>query len=393
MKKFFLWVLAIIAVSIFAAHRWAAPAKPDAFYVYVYTGQLSQRGRLLRTEPFTRGVPAGAKGYRILYGTARANGTIVPASALVVVPDASATQPRDMIAWAHGTTGIVAGCAPSLFEKPFHGMPAMPEAIAAGWAVVAPDYVGLGTQGGLGGHAYLVGEEAANAVADALRAARQIQGVSLSTRYLTWGHSQGGNTALWMGMRGAALAPELSQLGVAALAPASDLKGLMRDSRTSASGKIVSAYTIRAYGAAYPDIYVASYYKPWKKLLLDDIASRCVGDLRSLFSVAETFLLPGDVFTRDPLEGPLGERLAQNSPLGPFSVPVLLTQGTTDDLVLPSVQDGYVKARCGEGAVIDYRRIDGRDHMSLVLEQEPLAEMLMQWSRERFDSKPAAGSC
>ena len=390
MKKFFLWSLVILAVAVFAAHRWAAPAKPDAFYNYVYTGQLSQRGRLLRTEAFTRGVPAGAKGYRILYGTARTNGTIVPASALVLVPETSTTQPRDMIAWAHGTTGIVAGCAPSLFEEPFHGMPALPEAIAAGWAVVAPDYVGLGTPGG---HAYLVGEEAANAVADALRAARAIQGVSLSTRYLTWGHSQGGNTALWMGMRGAALAPELSQLGVAALAPVSDLKGLMRENRNSPSGKIVSAYAIRAYGAAYPDIYVASYYKPWKKLLLDDIAGRCVGDTRSLFSVAETYLLPGDVFTRDPLEGPLGERLAQNSPSGTFSVPVLLTQGTIDELVLPSVQDGYVKARCGQGALIDYRRIDDRDHMSLVLEQEPLTEMLMQWSRDRFDGKPAVAGC
>lgn len=390
MKKFILWVLAIIAVGVFAAHRWAAPAKPDAFYTYVYTGQLSQRGKLLRTEAFTRGVPVGAKGYRILYGTARANGTIVPASALVLVPDGNAPQPRDMITWAHGTTGIMAGCAPSLFEKPFHGMPALPEAIAAGWAVVAPDYVGLGTPGG---HAYLVGEEAANAMADALRAARAIESVNLSTRYLTWGHSQGGNTALWMGVRGAALAPELSQLGVAALAPASDLKGLMRESRTSRFGKIVSAYAIRAYGAAYPDIYVASYYKPWKKLLLDDIAGRCVGDIRSLFSVAETFLLPGDVFTRDPLEGPLGERLAQNSPLGPFPVPVLLTQGTIDDLVLPSIQDGYVKARCGEGAVIDYRRIDGRDHMSLVLEQEPLTEMLMQWSKDRFEGKLAAAGC
>jgi alpha-beta hydrolase superfamily lysophospholipase len=390
MKKFFLWVLAIVAVAVFAAHRWAAPATPDAFYTYVYTGQLSTRGKLLRTEPFTRGIPAGAKGYRILYGTVRADGTIVPASALVLVPEASGPGPHDMIAWAHGTTGIVAGCAPSLFEKPFHGMPALPEAISAGWAVVAPDYVGLGTPGG---HAYLVGEEAANAVADALRAARQIEGLALSARYLTWGHSQGGNTALWMGMRGAELAPELSQLGVAALAPASDLKGLVGASRTSPFGKIVSAYAIAAYGAAYPDIDVAGYRKPWIKLLLDDIAGRCVGDIRALFSVAETFLLPGDVFARDPLQGPFGERMLQNSPMGPFPVPVLLAQGAIDDLVLPSIQEAYVKARCGEGAPLDYKRIEGRDHMSLVLEAEPLTGMLMQWSRDRFAGKPAVAGC
>jgi alpha-beta hydrolase superfamily lysophospholipase len=390
MKKFILWSVAILAAGLIAAHFWARPATPDAFYTYVYTGQLAQRGKLLRIEPFTRGVPPGAVGNRILYGTARADDTIVPASAIVVVPDGTAPRPRDMIAWAHGTTGIVAGCAPSLFDRPFHGMPALAESVAAGWAVVAPDYVGLGTPGG---HAYLVGEEAANAMADALRAARQIEGVELSARYLTWGHSQGGNTALWMGQRAAALAPELTQLGVAALAPASDLKSLVRESRTSPFGKIVSAYVIKAYGSAYPDVDVESYRKPWTKLLLDDIAGRCVGDIRSLFSVAEAFLLPHDIFAGDPLQGPLGEHLSQNSPLGPFAVPILLMQGTGDDLVLPAVQDDYVKARCGEGAPMDYRKLEGLDHMSLVLGDTLLAGMLMQWSRDRFDGKPASPNC
>jgi alpha-beta hydrolase superfamily lysophospholipase len=390
MKKVILWAIVAIAAAVFALHRWAAPAAPDDFYNYVYTGQLAARGKLLRAEPFARGVPDNAVGWRILYGTARADGTVVPASAVVLVPVAGTPGPRDIIAWAHGTTGIVAGCAPSLFERPFHGMPALPQVVAAGWAVVAPDYAGLGTPGG---HAYLVGEEAANAVADGLKAARQIEGANLSTRYLTWGHSQGGNTALWMGMRGSALAPELSQLGVAALAPASDLKGLVREARTSAFGKIVSAYVLKAYGAAYPDIDAAGYRKPWTKWLLEDIASRCVGDLRSLFSVAETFLLPDDVFARDPLQGAMGERLAQNSPPGPFAVPVLLAQGKTDDLVLPAVQDGYVKARCAEGMVMDYREIDDRDHMSLVLQEKPLTELLMQWSKDRFDGKSAAAAC
>lgn len=390
MKKFFLWSLAVIAVGVFAAHRWAAPATPDAFYNYVYTGQLAERGKLLRTESFTRGVPAGAVGYRILYATARANGAIVPASALVVVPEGSAPQPRDVIAWAHGTTGIVAGCAPSLFERQFHEMPDLPQAIGQGWAIVAADYQGLGTPGG---HAYLMGEEAAFAVADALLAARAIKGVSLSDRYVTWGISQGGNTALWMGQRAAALAPELTQLGVAALAPASDLKSLVREARTSPFGKIVSAYAIAAYSAAYPGMEAAGYVKPWTRFLLSDIASRCAGDKRTLFSLAETYLLPADVFARNPLEGPMGEHLAQNTPLGPFPVPVLLAQGTADDLVLPPIQDAYVKARCAEGAAIDYRKYEGRSHVTLTAAGSPLVPDLLRWSRERFEGKPAAPNC
>lgn len=390
MKKFFLWSLVIIAAALLAAHRWAAPATPDSFYNYVYTGQLAERGKLLRTETFTRGIPPGAVGFRILYSTARANGVIVPASALVLAPGAGAPQPRDMIAWAHGTTGIVAGCAPTLLERQFHEMPDLPQAISRGWAIVAADYQGLGTSGG---HAYLMGEEAALAVADALRAARQIKGVSLSNRYVTWGISQGGNTALWMGQRAAALAPEFSQLGVAALAPASDLKSLVREARTSPFGKIVSAYAIAAYSAVYPDMDAAGYVKPWTRFLLSDIASRCVGDKRTLFSLAETYLLPADVFARDPLEGPMGEHLAQNTPLGPFPVPVLLAQGTIDDLVLPPIQDAYVKARCAGGAAIDYRKYEGRSHVTLTAAGSPLMADLLQWSSERFDRKPAASNC
>ena len=65
--------------------------------------------------------------------------------------------PLDAIGWAHGTKGIARGCAPSV-EGPFVDVPAVPELIAAGWAYVATDYVGLGTDGG---HAYLVGDDAA----------------------------------------------------------------------------------------------------------------------------------------------------------------------------------------------------------------------------------------
>lgn len=49
----------------------------------------------------------------------------------------------------------------------FANVPAMNEAIEAGWVIVATDYPGLGTSGG---HAYLVGEDAARAVLDSVRA-------------------------------------------------------------------------------------------------------------------------------------------------------------------------------------------------------------------------------
>jgi len=228
-------------------------------------------GMLLRSEPFTRAVPEGGRAWRILYVTTR-SGKFATASAIVVVPTQPTGNPLAVIAWAHGTTGIAAGCAPSLLSKPFDNVPDFPAVVRAGWAYVGTDYPGLGTGGG---HSYLVGEDAAAAVLDSVRAARQLQDANLSDRVVVWGHSQGGNSALWTGMRASALALELTILGVAALAPASDLKGLVESSKGSLFGKIVSSYLIHAYAQAYPDVKIEGYVGGMSQFLASDIAKPC----------------------------------------------------------------------------------------------------------------------
>jgi alpha-beta hydrolase superfamily lysophospholipase len=376
--------------ALLALVWWAArPATPDAFYTW--TGDVpASPGTLLRTAPFTLDLPEGARGWLILYTTTRADGTPAVASAVVTASATAAAEPRPVIAWAHGTTGIEPGCAPSIV-KPFANVPALPAIIEAGWVYVATDYPGLGTSGG---HAYLAGEGAANAVLDAVRAARSIPEIDLDNRTVVWGHSQGGNTALWTGQRAQAYAPDVPIAGIAALAPASDLRGLVDASRTSMFGKIVSSYLVAAYGAAYPEVASGGYVHEGARKVTDDIAARCVGGWPTLVSAAAAWLLPEDgIFARDPLEGPLGARLAENTPAGPFAVPVLIAQGESDDLVLPKVQQRYVESRCATGQAIDYRTYPGRDHISLVAGDSSLGAELITWSRERFEGKPALGAC
>src|SRR5437867_1005526 len=84
-RKIARWTLALTAiVAAGIAALWAAsrPAQPDAFY-----DPPAQRpgdpGALLRSEPYTKDLPAGARGWRILYTTKRANSPAV-ASAIVV---------------------------------------------------------------------------------------------------------------------------------------------------------------------------------------------------------------------------------------------------------------------------------------------------------------------
>jgi acetyl esterase/lipase len=330
-----------------------------------------------------------ATGWRILYMTSR-EGTSVLASAVVVVPDHASTNPP-VIAWAHGTTGITEGCAPSLLEGPFDNVPDINAVAREGWVYVGTDYPGLGTGGG---HTYLVGPDAARAVLDAVRAARQLRNHDIGDRIVVWGHSQGGNSALWTGSLAADYAPELNLAGVAALAPATDLKGLLQVSRGSVFGKIVSAYVITAYSATYPDVKIGDYVDNVPGFVIADISHRCVAGYQTLFSAFEALLLPSTgIFKLDPTTGPLGARLKENTPEGSIAVPVLIAQGEADDLVVPEVQRRYVDKRCAAGQQLDYRTYRGRDHISIVAPDSPLIPELIQWTRERFEEKPAEAAC
>lgn len=380
----------VVLLVIVATVAWIAtrPATPDAFYTHALP-QDAALGTLIKSEPFTKGVPAGAKGWRILYITTR-GGKRALASAVVVLPEAPSTA-RPVIAWAHGTTGIVDGCVPSVLDKPFDNVPDIGAVVREGWAYVGTDYPGLGTGGG---HAYLVGADAARAVLDSVRAARQLKETNLGDRIVVWGHSQGGNSAIWTGMQAIEFSPELQVIGVAALAPASDLKGLVQASKSGMFGKIVSSYVITAYAQAFPDVKVEDYVGLVPRVIAGDMAKRCVAGYQTLFSVLETTLLPAEgIFRKDPTSGPLGTRLGENTPTNIVPSPLLIAQGEIDDLVLPEVQKRYVEARCSAGQRMDFRIYPGRDHVSVVAPDSPLAPELIQWTRDRFEGKPAKNTC
>jgi pimeloyl-ACP methyl ester carboxylesterase len=146
-----------------------------------------------------------------------------------------------VISWAHGTVGSADKCAPSMDSDDL-GPPAdsglgllrkinkaphklLNAFLRAGWAVAMTDYEGLGTYGN---HPYLLGESEGRGILDIVPAVAQLatKDRPISDQYGIVGHSQGGQAALF----GAHLAgtDEYARsgglIGVAALAPASNLK-------------------------------------------------------------------------------------------------------------------------------------------------------------------------
>src|SRR5262249_43163061 len=136
---------------------------PDAFYDWA--SDLSrQRGVLLRSEPLKDVIlPAGMRGWRILYATTVNESTPATAVATVFAQADPPAGPRPVIIWEHATTGLLQKCMPSLVSLPTKGIPWCNRIVMAGWVVVATDY-SFAEKGGP--HPYLIGEGEARAALD-----------------------------------------------------------------------------------------------------------------------------------------------------------------------------------------------------------------------------------
>jgi dipeptidyl aminopeptidase/acylaminoacyl peptidase len=148
---------------------------------------------LLRKEPFAGySLPKGATAVRIIYHSLDATGGDVATSAAVLIP-AGTPPPQGwpVIAWAHGTSGVARLCAPSAMKDVYYGDEGLMPMVAAGFAVVATDYHGLGTEGV---HQYVNKTAQARDVVYSIPAARAAV-PSLGAKWVADGHSQGGLAA------------------------------------------------------------------------------------------------------------------------------------------------------------------------------------------------------
>lgn len=99
----------------------------------------------------------------------------------------------------------------------------------------------------------LVGETTGNAMLDAVRAAESLTETGASTDVVMWGHSQGGQAALFAAQLAPTYAPELTVKAVATAAPAADLTALMGDHLTDVSGVTIGSYAFTAFSEVDAD--------------------------------------------------------------------------------------------------------------------------------------------
>jgi len=361
---------------------------PDAFYDPP-SNVSRQPGALLRSEPVKDVIlPAGVRGWRILYATTVDDNTPATAVATVFASTDSSAGPRPVIAWEHATTGLLQKCMPSLLSAASKGIPERNRILMAGWVVVATDY-SFAERGGP--HPYLIGEAEARAALDSVRAAGQISELTLDQRVVVWGYSQGGHAALWTGIIAQRYAPELEVRGVAAIAPAANLKKIL--DMNVEMNKLFGPYLAESYSRFYPGITFEQAVRPEALDAARQIVNLCdflPRELERIKELAATFEGPALATSSNKA---LQARLEQNTPDGLIQAPVLIAQGLSDNVVQPSASDAYVDERCAAGQQLEYWTFAGRDHLTIILPGTPLEEPLIKWTTARFANEPQPTGC
>lgn len=346
----------------------------DAFYEQPADAATGDPGTIVKTDPLL-GAPLAARAWRIMYRTTTAAGEPVVATGVLVVPLLPAPpEGRTVVSWGHPTTGAARDCAPSYAFDPFSLIEGLRALLDRGYAVVATDYVGMGTDGP---DSYLVGITGGNAVLDAVRAARAVPEARASDRVILWGHSQGGQAVLFAAEQAPQYAPELQIQAVAAAAPAANLTDLMSAHLDDISGVTIGSYAFTAFSETYPDAPLESILTPAALKTVPQMNELCLlSNIDELHAIGQP--LVGDFTIADPTTtAPWSDLLAENSAgATAFDAPLFLAQGLKDELVVPKDTAAFAEHEAGLGIRVTYQEIPFATHGTVALLAIP---GLMQW--------------
>ncbi len=381
---------ALVALgATFAPAIHAAHADP-AFYEASSEAVMGAPGTIVHIESM-HGAPLGASAYRLLYRSTDPSNRPIVVSGIVVIPAGVPPQDgRPIVAWAHPTTGVVSRCAPSQARFVFQTMMGLRDMVRRGYIVVATDYPGLGTPGP---HPYLVGDSEGRAVLDAVRAVRNLPQASAGDRYAVWGHSQGGQAALFAGAMAQTYAPELKLVGVAVASPATDLQTLLRDDADTDGGRNITAMTLWSWSQVF-HLPLNNVIAPDAMPAVDALSNECIESpidmlerARSQRPLREQFLSVDDITRVEPWHSLL---LANIPGTLPLDVPIFVAQGDADHLVLPSVTQAYVQRLCRAGDKVQYLSMPGVAHGWAGADS---ALPAVAWMADRFAGEAAPDSC
>ncbi|MFF2393986.1 lipase family protein [Nocardia sp. NPDC058114] len=335
-------------------------------------------GSLISVQAEPAGWHGLDRGSSVEYWMTDSAGVQRPASGAMFLPEGDAPVGGwPILAYDHGTSGSGPGCGGQADPEtaPFQQQRGgedrlLKRFVDQGFAVVAPDYLGLG-RFDTGPHPYLEVRSEATATIDLVRAARAANH-DLSRTWSVLGVSQGGHAALSAAHVQAEYAPELDFRGVAAIDPASDVEKIlpfvspttpMVPGLSSATTSFIVSI-LAGLRATDPALGIDSYLTPRGKEIVDAAGSQCLDEiLASTKGVTSADLLARPLA---PLRDPLAAYMML--PTSGYDAPILLSMNVAD-MVVPSPLHAALVAQFAANGVDQQVVLGNGQHGSVSPEQ------------------------
>ena len=348
----------------------------------------NRRGQIIRQSNFdkldSRLLENSEQAARTVYASVSAvDGSAVDVSGAFFLPHG---QPPaggwPVVSLAHGTTGIGKNCGLSSRPDLRGYADLVTSLLSSGFAVAATDYQGLGAEGV---HPYLEPRTAAFNVIDAMRAIMRIY-PSVSSRWISFGISQGGQASWAADELNGFYGGGLNLLGAVALSPAADIVGLADLAYTdSLSTDQLSAFPLVIMGLArYDTNIVLSHYLRGSATATSFVTCTGVGDKPLQTPLAQD-ARPTNPTDTEILTTAL-RRIAL--PQRPLSAPLLVINGSRDQLIPAAWVLTAIARSCQLGGQIEHREIEGVGHSDL-----SSGDTVESWISDRFADKPVSSTC
>lgn len=348
------------------------------FYETARNFSSSKPGDLLKlqaVDPSTINVAGGVAVYKIQYTSTDLDGSILPATGFVAIPFVSHCKPFKVVAYAHGTTGLFRGCAPS--TSPFlTDYTSWTPLVLSGYAVVATDYAGLGNNYTL--HKYLSAANANDVYWSVVAASKAFPG-RLSSRWASIGHSQGGQATWKLSEHPLVQGPSSGYLGGVSIAPSTKLYDAaiqsfemlqeLPEEEIQKFGVIgLVSYTAVAIQRVFPNYtapFLASTMR--NRIKLAELGQFCDIPLSGLTNdlSLEDLVAPEADFSKDKIFQEF-QRLNAPAQGDSASKPLLVIQGRNDTIVLEDMTISAYNSSCEAGNSVQLSLYPGLDHTAVM---------------------------
>ncbi|RYC79585.1 hypothetical protein BFJ63_vAg17529 [Fusarium oxysporum f. sp. narcissi] len=348
------------------------------FYATAKNFSNSKPGDVLKLSPVNPDitkVPAGVAVYKIQYTSTDLDDSSVPATGFLAFPFVRQNRPFNLVAYAHGTTGMFRGCAPSTSSALFDYNSWTP-LVLAGYAIVGTDYAGLGNN--YTAHKYVASKANANDIYWSAVAARKAFPRILSKEWVSIGHSQGGGASWKLSEHKLVQSEQSGYLGGVSIGPVTYLYDALLDgfsklkdltSEQLDNFGIVTilpsmAFALKAVFPKYSPPYFSDLLK--HRIQLGQIAQLCDNALSGLVLDANlTQLIKNDDFVKDET---LKKFQQLNAPAqgDKTSKPLLVIQGGNDSIVFPDITNKAYKNSCKAGNAVHLSVYPDLDHTAVV---------------------------